>query len=141
MTATQNKTAKIVAISAAVLITSYFVFKPKTEKSSLPYDPVSNPGGAIGFNAGHVALALLDAMKTMGTNEQTIFDVLTPVNQVQFGKVVAAFGKRQYNSTTGNQINYFPVYQLPYVDLKGWLYSELSKENYATLRSKYPNYL
>lgn len=141
MTPSQNKNLKIAAASAGALLVLYLVFRPKKEKSSLPYDPVTNPNGATGFNASNVALGLLAAMREMGTNEQSVFDILTPINQTQFAKVVAAFGKRQYNSTTGNQINYFPVYQLPYVDLKGWLRSELSNEMYASLRSKYPNYL
>lgn len=141
MTPSENKNLKIAGASAVSLLVLWVVFKPKTEKGTTPFDPVSNPNGAQGFNAKNVAAGLLKAMQTMGTNEQAIFDILTFVNQSQFAQVIKAFGSHQYNSTTGNQYNYFPVYQLPYVNLKGWLSSELSKENYASLLSKYPNYL
>ncbi len=141
MTAKENRNLKIAGASAVSLLALWLITKPKTEKGNTPYDPVTNPNGAQGFNAKNVAAGLLKAMATMGTDEQAIFDILTFVNAAQFKEVVKAFGSHQYNSTTGNQINYFPVYQLPYVSLKGWLASELSKENYASLRSKYPNSL
>lgn len=138
------KEKKILAYTAGGLlaVTSIFLLtRNKTEKGNYSEPTGNGSVNAPTFNANTVMNKLLDAMKTTGTDEQAIFKALTNVNQTQFGQVVKAFGIRQYNATFGNQINYFPVYQLPYVNLKGWLRNELSDENYSTLQKKYPNYL
>ena len=139
------KEKKIVAgsiIGLAALTTLVLLSSNKKEKGTAYNEPTGNGSvNAPAFNANTVMNKLLDAMKTTGTDEQAIFKALTNVNQAQFAQVVKAFGIRQYNETWGNQINYFPVYQLPYVNLKGWLRNELSDENYSTLQKKYPNYL
>lgn len=141
MTPKEKKIATVAGVSVLLLGTTLLLTRKKTEKGTYT-DPTGNgPTNAPTFNANTVMNKLLDAMKTTGTDEAAIFKALTNVNQTQFGLVVKAFGIRQYNSTMGNQINYFPVYQLPYVNLQGWLENELSDENYSTLQQKYPNYL
>ncbi|MFN3753310.1 hypothetical protein [Flavobacterium sp.] len=126
----------VAGISVLILLT-----RKKTETGTYSEPTGNGTVNAPTFNAVTVMNKLLNAMKTTGTDEAAIFKALTNVNQTQFGQVVKAFGIRQYNSTMGNQINYFPVYQLPYVNLKGWLENELSDENYSSLQKKYPNYL
>ncbi|MGQ2982120.1 hypothetical protein [Flavobacterium sp.] len=119
---------------------------PKTDSSGRANDPTNNgmPGGGTvpsNFNPSVVAEKLYDAMRTTGTDEAAIFNALQPVNQAMFSQVYGKFGKRSYNKTMGNQINYFPITPLPLEDLKTWLRNELSDENYNTLRLKYPLYL
>jgi hypothetical protein len=139
-----DKNTKIAAYGIATFLgigLIYLVSKPKTDKTSLPYDPVTNPNGGNSFNAEKIALGLYNAMRKIGTNEAAIFQILTPINQQQFGLVAKAFGKRQYNTVTGNQYSYLPGYNLDFYNLQEWLYYELSAEKYSTLRQKYPNYL
>lgn len=103
-------------------------------------DPTGN-GGVIPvptFNAHNVAMELYNAMKDAGTDEGVIVDVLTHVNQSQFGLVFKAFGKLAYNPTFGNQ---YGLTTLNKYDLKYWLKNELSQEDYLTLKYKYPAYL
>jgi len=111
---------------------------------------VTNPGGTYTFDATKTANELYDAMKPTGfagwtglnPNERAkIFAALERVNQTQFGQVVQKFGRRSYNKTAGNQINYFPITPLPLEPLAVWLKNELDFEDYSLLKIKYPNYL
>lgn len=124
--------------------TIYLIFGNSRESGGGSEDPTGNGNtipNSTEFNASTVAEKLYDAMKEMGTKTAQILTALATVNQANFGKVVTAFGKRSYNSTTGNQINYAPWSPLPLINLKGWLESELDEQTYETLRQKYPNYL
>jgi hypothetical protein len=111
-------------------------------------DPTGNgtapPGGVPGaavFNPQRVADQLYDAMKEMGTDELDVLAILKYITEQQFALVIQKFGKKSYNASTGNQYNFSPFGSLPLVNLPGWLKSELSEEEYALLRLKYPNYL
>jgi hypothetical protein len=87
-----------------------------------------------------VANALYDAMKETGTDEQEVQSILKYVTPTQFKQVRTAFGTKQYNKTLGNQYNPTAWFdELPFVNLPGWLKSELSTQEYAILRLKYPN--
>lgn len=106
------------------------------------FDPTGN-GSTIPtpvFNAHNVATDLYNAMKDSGTDEGEIMDILTPVTPAQFALVFKAFGKLNYNPTFGNQYA-LPFQTLTKYDLKYWLKSELSVEDYKTLKYKYPNIL
>lgn len=135
---------KKIAIGAAVVVGAVVLFKvilPKTDKSGGSEDPTGNgtntniPGAT--FNASNVAETLYEAMRKSGTNETKILNALMYVNATQFAQVAVKFGKRSYNTTTGNQINYFPVSPLPLLPLQVWLESELSETQYNILRTKY----
>lgn len=122
----------------------YLIFGNSKESGGGSEDPTGNGTtipNSTEFNANIVAEKLYDAMKEMGTKTAQILTALATVNQANFGKVITAFGKRSYNSTTGNQINYTPWSSLPLEGLKYWLESELDEQTYETLRQKYPNYL
>jgi hypothetical protein len=142
MTEQQNKNIKTGGIVVAAALIVYFGFIKKNNGPGL--DPTGNgtatPGQPI-FNSRNVALGLYEAMKDMGTEEEAILQILTPINPAQFAKVFVSFGSLNYNSFTGDQRSYNPFYPLPKVNLKGWLKSELSVKEYAILRSKYPNHL
>ena len=143
-----QKNIAYVAGGLVVALIGYNMFL-KSDNGGSAEDPtgnggITNPGSGTGngasFNAVNVANALYDAMKTTGTNESKILTVLQNVNQPRFGEVVKAFGKKSYNDTFGNQINY-GIFPLPMHDLPYWLESELSEEEYNILFMKYPNYL
>lgn len=128
------KTAAYLIGGAGLL---YLLFSKPSET-----DPTGNGGTYIppvlAFNAKNVAEGLYNAMKDSGTEEEAIFEILKPVNQTQFAQVNEAFGKRSYNTYTGNQYNFNPFSALAKLDLKTWLNEELSAKDYAILRNKYP---
>lgn len=101
-------------------------------------NPESN--ATIVFDPRLTAQKLHESMKSMGTDEDYIFETLTGVSQTQFGAVIKAFGLKPYNNTTGNQYGMVGT-TLPKRDLKYWLHNELSAKQYKLLRTKYPNYL
>lgn len=144
MTPEEQKKYTYIGAGLLALIGGYFLFFNKKDGSSGVIDPTGNNGNAGGstnvFNAYNVATALYDAMKNIGTDEETVVTVLKTVSQVQFGEVFSAFGKLPYNITTGNQL--FAVWQtVTKYDLKKWMYEELSTTEYNNLRRKYPNFL
>lgn len=124
----------------------YLLARKGNDGSGTPNDPTGNGTiinpGTIQFNAKNIANGLYEAMRYTGTDEEEIQALLRTVTQQQFGLVVQAFGKPQYNKTLGNQQNPTAWFdQLPFVGLKDWLKNELSTTEYATLRLKYPLYL
>lgn len=131
--------------SLLTLVAGYFLFF-KTDNGGGAEDPTGNGTATAGnttFNAGKTATALLNAMKEMNFSEETkIISLLKTVTPAQFELVFKAFGTHQYNSTLGNQINPMAWFsELPFVNLQGWLESELSEAEYANLANKYPNRL
>ncbi|WP_157499525.1 hypothetical protein [Flavobacterium commune] len=127
-----------VAIGGIVL---YTVLRPKTESFADPTGNGTYIPGQVAFNAKSVAGSLYNAMKDMGTDEEAIIEILKPVNQTQFAQVVTAFGRKSYNTVTGNQYSFDPFSSLPLLGLKDWLFNELSGKEYAILRLKYPYHL
>lgn len=124
----------------------YLLTKNGNDGSGSTNDPTGNGTivnpGTIQFNAKNIANGLLEAMRYTGTDEEEVQNLLRTVTQQQFGLVVTAFGKPQYNKTLGNQQNPTAWFdELPFVGLKDWLKNELSTTEYATLRLKYPLYL
>ncbi len=142
MTPQELKYSKIgVGVLIAGVI-AYFVFK-KDDNQGTGIDPTNNGNGGTNsgnyiFNPTKVANELYDAMKTANFGHKNIMVILQRINQSQFGQIVTAFGRKSYNDITGNQ---YGVFTLPLVGLQGWLKSELSEDDYRTLKYKYPNYL
>lgn len=138
------ETLKTVGAVVAGLGLIYLIVSKKNDNSGSAQDPTGNgsytPTVPV-FNAQNVATALFEAMKDIGTEEEVILEVLKYVNQAQFAQVVTAFGNRYYNTVTGNQYTLNPFGTLPKLPLKTWLKEELSAQDYAVLRSKYPNSL
>jgi hypothetical protein len=99
---------------------------------------ISNPNV---FNAKAKADALYNAMRTSGTNEKEVFEVLTGVTPSQFAQIATAFGRKSYNTVLGNQYNVNPFVKLDLLPLKTWLKEELNEEDYLILKKKYPMYL
>jgi hypothetical protein len=141
MTPQEIKYLKIAAGVATGLFVLNLLLKSSPDSGA---DPTGNgnfiPSQAV-FNAKNTADGLYLAMRDSGTEEEAIFEVLKTVNQAQFAQVVAAFGKRYYNATLGNQYRVNPFTDLPKVNLKGWLIEELSLKDYTALRAKYHNKL
>jgi Annexin len=144
MTDQQKKYFTYGGIGIVIAVLGYYAFKGSNNSGDAT-DPTGNggiPSPNVGyvFNAQKIAKELLDAMKDSGTDELTILDSLSKVNQTQFGLVFQAFGKHSYNRDLGNQTAF--VWQtLPKLDLKQWLFEELSSSDYKVLKLKYPNYL
>lgn len=135
----KNLTVGIAVLIGGIVL--YNVFGKNTESTP---DPTGNGGvvpGQVAFNAKGVANSLYNAMKDMGTDEEAILEILKPITQQQFGQVISAYGKLNYNTTTGDQVNYNPFSSLPKLGLKDWLFNELSGKEYAILRLKYSYYL
>lgn len=153
----KEKKYGLVALGVLTLGTiGYFVFRTAPSgNTGASADPtgngtVTNPGGTYTFDATKTANELYDAMKPTGfagwtglnPNERAkVFAALERVNSTQFGQVVQKFGRRSYNKTAGNQINYFPITPLPLEPLAVWLKNELDFEDYSLLKLKYPNHL
>lgn len=143
---TEQDKIKYTYIGAGLLaiIGGYFLFFNKKDTSSGAIDPTGNNGNAGGstnvFNAFNVATDIYNAMRTMGTDEETVITLLKTVSQVQFGEVFKAFGILPYNTVTGNQLFAWGQSVTKY-DLKKWLFEELSTTEYNNLRRKYPNFL
>lgn len=143
MTPKEKKYLNYGVYGAVAIGALYLIFGSKTESGGGSADPTGNGSvspGNFEFNAATVANQLYNAMKDTGTKTNLIFSALANVSQDNFAKVITAFGKRSYNDTFGNQIN-FGIFPLPLHGLVYWLESELSEEHYETLRQKYPKYL
>lgn len=134
--------SKILAYSTLALGFGALVFSlvstNKAKANKYLDAPTALPDGG-GFNAKKIAETLYDAMKgidiTNDSKNEVIFATLTGVTQDQFGKVFSAFGKRRYNTYTGNTLGLY-LY-----NLKTWLKSELSPASYLQLQQQYPKYL
>ena len=141
MSPEQTKNLKIGAGVVVGLGLLYFLVIKKNDNSGGSQDPTGN-GGYIpsipAFSAQKIATALYETMKDVGTEEEAILEVLKYVNASQFAQVVNAFGKLNYNPTTGDQRNYNPFDVLTKYGLKFWLKNELSVQEYSILRTKYP---
>ncbi|HEX8269765.1 MAG TPA: hypothetical protein VF581_07725 [Flavobacterium sp.] len=143
------KTQKQLTYGGAAILAAFIGYKMffDNDQGGSANDPTGNgtvnpgSGSAPAFNASKTAKELYDAMKDPGTSETDILAALQRVNASQFDQVFAAFGAKQYNLNLGSQWNLVPFTQLPYVNLKGWLKNELSDEEYALLRLKYPTKL
>ncbi len=144
MTSEDKKNLKLGVALVAGAGLLYLLFGKSGDNSGSINDPTGNgtylPTTSV-FNAKSVSLSLYDAMKESGTEEEAILEALKTVNQAQFGQVATAFGKRFYNTITGNQYSFNPFSPLPKLPLKTWLNEELSVKDYAILRNKYPNFL
>lgn len=143
MTPQDKKYLQYGGIALGIGVVLYFVLQSK-DNGGAYNDPTGNatttPSNTT-FNAKAVAETLYNAMREMGTDEKKVINLLRTVSASQFDLVFKAFGSRQYNSTLGNQYNINPFSQLPYVNLQGWLESELSDEEYENLNRKYPTKL
>lgn len=145
----QNKQYLMYGGLALLLVGGYYAFfSTPTETGTGAgngIDPTGNSATNTGdgntFSAIKIATDLYDAMKNSGTDSKAIVSVLTYVNASQFAAVVKAFGSLAYNDILGNQYQINPFSDLPKVDLKGWLFSELSDADYRILKLKYPNNL
>lgn len=144
ITAQQEENIKTGAYVLGAGLLIYFVFIKRKENAGVNIDPTGNgtyTPTLPSFNAKIVAENLYDAMKEIGTDEESILETLKTVSPAQFGLVVTAFGNRAYNTVTGNQYNFNPFVSLPKLPLKLWLKEELETKDYALLRAKYPNHL
>lgn len=141
MTPKETKNLKIGAGVIAGLGLLYFLVIKKNDNSGSSQDPTGNNGNIPEvpvFNAYKTSSALYLAMKDMGTDEEAILEILKYVNQNQFAQVIKAFGTLNYNPITGDQRSYNPFSPLTKYGLKFWLNNELSTQEYAILRTKYP---
>lgn len=137
-----KKSTKIIggAILLATIIGVWLISKKPTLKKGHYLDDNPETGISIQFNPKTIANQLHEAMRSLGTDEDLIFESLTGLSQTQFGSVVKAFGLKPYNKYTGNQMGVIGV-NLPKLGLKTWLKNELSDKQFKTLRYKFPNYL
>lgn len=143
MTPQETKYLKYGAGAIGIGIIIYLLLQ-KSDNGGANTDPTGNGStipSNINFNPNVVAELLYNAMREVGTNENKVINTLRTVSAPQFDLVFKAFGTRQYNDITGNQYAYLPWQTLPYVNLQGWLESELSEQEYENLRRKYPNKL
>lgn len=137
MDAKDKKNIKIAGGVAAAILIIYLVTKsPSGSNGGSSVDPTGNgtlpdaSSPTVSFNAIKIADGLEKAMKGPGTDEAKIQSLLRTVTQAQFKQVYDAFGQRDYG--------YIWTDLQP---LEVWLDSELSSEEYETLRLKYPQYL
>lgn len=139
MTQEQISNLKLGGAVVAGLGLLYLLFGKKSDNSGGSNDPTGNgtytPVSV--FNAQNVADGLYEAMKSFGTDETGILEILKPVSPGQFALVAKAFGFKPYNSWIGSDYGF----GLNSVPLKTWLKEELSASDYVILKSKYLNQL
>jgi len=139
LTQQDKKWLKIAGVAVALYLI-YKIATPKTDNSGNAADPTGNSGNnpaAANFNAAAVADTLHNAMKDIGTDEEAILNATQYLNAQQFAQVIAAFDKRPYNSTWGNDME--PWFgSLPKLTLPQWLKKELSSSLYNQIRLKFP---
>lgn len=139
LTPENKKVALAVVTTIAIGTVLYFALKPRGDQEYLE-DPTGNDGiinNPASFSPSIAAERLYEAMRYMGTDESAIMSVFQTVSVANFTKVYTLFGKRSYNSVTGDQRRYNPFKALPLENLQVWLKSELSANSYETLRLKY----
>lgn len=142
MEISKKNTPKIVIGLAAAGILTWLIFRNAPDKGQgYGDDPTGNNLGTgsnpVSFDASLAAEKLYEAMREGGTDETAIMQVFQTVSLGNFSKVYHKFGKRSYNKTLGNQINFNPFSDLPLLNLTIWLENELSKSSFETLRTKY----
>lgn len=140
MTEQDKQQLKIAGAVLGGVALLYILFKSKLDNSGGSGDPTGNDSPylpEITFNAQNVADDLFEYMNQLGTDESGILQTLKSVTAAQFAKVVTAFGRKKYNTWLGNDSGYF----LDTFTLKQWLKNELSDNDYAILKIKYPNSL
>ena len=136
MTPQETKYIKIGIGVVAVGIVGYLLFSGK-DNGGGGTDPTGNNGSVTPtFNANNVRLTLFDAMNQAGTDEDTIIETLRTISQSQFKQVVDAFGLERYSDWLGYKTSFGTPRNLQY-----WLKAELSSDEYANLKRKYPNFL
>lgn len=138
---------QIVPVAVISLGLGFLVFQiVKSNQPKVTYsNNASNPNVTLygePFNAKVIAKKLKEAMLPDGTFEGTlendILELLTGITQVQFYKVIVAFGSQKYNSYIGSQTLAIYSYSLPF-----WLKNELgaNSDEYKTLKTLFPKYL
>lgn len=135
MTPQQIENLKLGGAVVAGLGILYLLFGNKNTNGTP--DPAVTGNPATTFDARNIAEGLYDAMNRLGTDENSVIEILKPVSPGQFMLVAKAFGLKPYNTWLGNDVglwlNSFP--------LKTWLKNEVSAADYAILKSKYINQL
>lgn len=138
MTPQQIEYVKIGATVAAAGLILYLVLGTKNKNGTADPEVSTGTGGNTSyFNAQNVAEGLYDAMNRMGTDDNSILELLKPVSPVQFMLVSKAFGMKPYNTVLGNDFGLW----LDNYSLKNWLKNELPASDYAILKNKYQNQL
>jgi hypothetical protein len=139
----ENPNNKYIKYTLGALAAGFIVYQiVKKPTGGSETDPTQDGGSQPGFNAQKVVTDLLSAMASMGTNEAKVLSTLKYVTPAQFDLVFKAFGRRQYNPISGDQINPFGWFtELEFYDLQQWLEFELSETDYNVLKTKYPNKL
>lgn len=134
-----KKIVKPLAITA-LCVGAYVVFA-KDNSEEYEIETTTSVGNNASLDVTALAQRLHDTMKYMGTDYKEILNTLADKNERDFQAIAKRFGKRAYNKITGNQTRINPLAPLPKYTLKEWLQFELSKSQYETLKSKYPNSL
>lgn len=142
MTPQQIEYVKIGATVAAAGLILYLVLGTKNKNGTPDPEVGTGTGNASYFNAKNVADGLHDAMNRMGTDNNSILELLKSVSPGQFMLVSKAFGLKPYNTLYGNDWNLnFWYKDLPLLPLKTWLKEEIPASDYAILKNKYQNQL
>jgi hypothetical protein len=79
--------------------------------------------------ATQIATNLYEAMNGLGTDEQTLFDSITPLNGEDLNLVVKTFGTPKYFLTGGD------AYLGTKLSLQGWLKAELGGTYYDEMKA------
>ncbi len=140
MTPQQIDNLKLGGAVVAGLGILYLLFGTKNKNGVVDPEVSGNP--ATYFDAKNVADGLHDAMNRLGTDNNSILELLKTVSPGQFMLVSKAFGLKPYNTLYGNDWNLnFWYKDLPLLPLKTWLKEEIPSSDYAILKSKYLNQL
>ena len=152
MTQDQQNNLKFGIGAAVAGLAVYLLFFKGKETGTGTGDPTGNGGTntAYNFDAHKVATDVYEILKQTGftgawvnsDDAAALLEILTPVNEDQFGQVITKFGQLEYNPLLGDQSSFF-WQTLDKYGLVFWLKKELpiNTEIYRTLKAKYPKYL
>jgi hypothetical protein len=121
------------------LLSNMFNKREESELEKKINKAQQNGTNAITLSIEEITDQLYKEMRLQNTDKRIIFKYLENVNEEQFKKIVAHFGKQKYSKIT-RSIN--PYYgEIEELDMIEWLKNELSEQDYKTLKNKYPNIL
>ncbi|MFL0108130.1 hypothetical protein [Tenacibaculum maritimum] len=98
------------------------------------FSELDSSGASISdVEAKSIAEGLYNSMSGFGTDEDTIFDLLSGISSANFSKVYNAFGERYYWHELGVWTDDSIFSNGHKIDLFGWLRSELSSSEFLKL--------
>lgn len=125
-------------IASGVIVGGYAVYKQFFAGDKQDFDKGEPPPNIDMTTARTKAEQLFNAMRSPGTDEEIIYDILNGMNFNDFVMISNEFGKRYYDKTLGTDGGWLFNDEL---SLHEWLLEELSNSELAELETYMPDVL